>query len=264
MPATSSPRSRPTRRRWNTKRSMRAASGKSSFRKARRASRSTQPIAVLLEEGEDEAALADVGSAGPGRAGIRKEVGGRSRRNRRGAAAIRPDTSAAGPSPRPSPRARGEGRTRCSGRVRGSGRRRAAMVRPAFSPARWRGAWPCMPGSIWRRSAAPVRRAASSRRISSERSRSRARYGRTHVRSRLRCVRPRPRRSPPGCMPSRRRPSRRFPCSRKSRCWRSPATRPTARSRIPRCAGSSRGGSPSRSRPSRISICRSIARSTNC
>ena len=41
--------------------------------------------------------------------------------------------------------------------------------------------------------------------------------------------------------------------SPRRRCWRSPATRPTAKCRTPRCGGSSPAGSPNRSRPSRIS-----------
>src|SRR5256885_713942 len=48
------------------------------------------------------------------------------------------------------------------------------------------------------------------------------------------------------------------------RCCRSPATRPIGKSRTARCAGSSPAGSPNRNRPSRISICRPIARSTSC
>src|SRR5207237_511312 len=52
--------------------------------------------------------------------------------------------------------------------------------------------------------------------------------------------------------------------SRRRRCWRWRATRPTAKSRTARCGESSPAGSASQSRPSRISICRSIARSTSC
>jgi pyruvate/2-oxoglutarate dehydrogenase complex dihydrolipoamide acyltransferase (E2) component len=97
------------------------------------------PIAVLLEEGEDEAALAGtVNAEGAAAPATRKEV------------AVEAGET---------------GRQRDPSRTGKRTLRRAAMVRPASSPARWRGEWPCMPGSIWRGFAVPVRRAASSRRI---------------------------------------------------------------------------------------------------
>ena len=83
---------------------MTAASARSSFRKARRASRSTQPIAVLLEEGEDEAALADVESTGAGTAGRQADAAA----GETGAAPL-PSGPTQAPPP-PLPRSAGAGR----------------------------------------------------------------------------------------------------------------------------------------------------------
>ena len=64
-PATSSPRSRPTRRPWRSRRSTRAGSARSWSATAPRALKVNTPIALLLEEGEDAAALAMAPSATP-------------------------------------------------------------------------------------------------------------------------------------------------------------------------------------------------------
>ena len=100
------------------------------------------------------------------------------------AIAARPDPSAVDPHPhRTRPRERGSATDPpASGKVRGSGRRLAAMARAASSPARWRAAWRMHAGLDLARSAAPGRRAASSRRISSG-ARAAGRDGKPHVRS---------------------------------------------------------------------------------
>ena len=54
-----SPKSRPTRRRWKSKRSTTAGSARSSFQRATQGVRVNQPIALLLGEGEDSSALGE-------------------------------------------------------------------------------------------------------------------------------------------------------------------------------------------------------------
>ena len=105
MPATSSPRSRPTRRRWKSKRSMRAA--RQDHRSGRRPGhQGQQPIAVLLEEGEDEAALDRRRRA---EAALAKQAGRRRRRRRSGAGSPKRRPA---PAPTHATVARGCGRSR--------------------------------------------------------------------------------------------------------------------------------------------------------
>ena len=69
-PATSWPRSRPTRRRWRSRPSTRGGSARSSSPKAPTTLQVNTPIAMLLDDGEDASAIADIGTAsraGPGR-----------------------------------------------------------------------------------------------------------------------------------------------------------------------------------------------------
>ena len=201
---------------------MRAASARSSFPKARRGSRSTSRSRCCSKRARTRRRSTN-SPRRPHRTMLRRPRQPRPRR--RPASARKPS------------RRRRRRRNRLPRWVRSSG----AMA--GFSPVPWPAGWRSRPGSISPRSAAPGRRAVSSRRISTRRWRVR-----------------------PGRLSSPRAPPRasrlcRAGCrsSPRSRCWRLPATRPTPRSRTAVCAGSSPAGSANRNRPSRITTCRSTA-----
>ena len=103
-------------------------------------------IALLLEEGEDEAALDEVDTGGGNGA----------------AGTPRPKRRPTRPPRRRSSRSRGN----AAAGAAALGQRPAAT---ASSPARSPSAWPSRPGSIWRHSPAAARAAGSSRRISRRR-----------------------------------------------------------------------------------------------
>ena len=195
--------------------------------------------------------------AGAGSAG----GGGRSRRNRRVAAAVRPDRKRRQPRTPALPASGEREGPAPARRVRGSGRRHAATARPASSPARWRAAWRMHAGldlaairgsgpqgrivkaDIERALAQPARHAGRSR------PRPRGRRSRGD-RRRVRPPPPSAASAPVFAKEQVLALAGNPPYTREAAHRDAPGHRPPARR--------------SRSRPSRISTCRSIARSTNC